>query len=240
MDLITKNISDVDSEQAFFHYTSRRNLPSILENGLEPRIGENSLYVETTPKVFFAKGERGILAMADVWLRWLTGKIYVGKFKYWFATRIYMRLPFCIKGIPNHMTKQALANKERRFAAYAKMKKIWDDSVFLVLDLEDGVDFSYDDIDEVKSSYYESFLKLLYPKDSDLKDQRVEYWNMQTYSHRIISPEKITLLKGDGCGDVNTVLINLVGKNSEYVRENFEFLYECYDYINSLRENGSS
>ncbi len=104
-DLIVKDISQIDLKHSFFHYTNKSNLDSIIKNGLEPRIGENSLYVEKTPKVFFAEGEKGIITIMDVWLKWLTRKISTGKFKYWLGTVIYMRLPFCIKSIPNNMVK---------------------------------------------------------------------------------------------------------------------------------------
>ena len=84
-DIITKDISQINLEHTFFHYTAEQNLDTILKSGLEPRIGENSLYVEKTPKVFFVEGEKGIITIMDVWLRWLTGKISTGKWKYWFG-----------------------------------------------------------------------------------------------------------------------------------------------------------
>lgn len=58
----------------FFHYTNKNNLDDIIKNGLQPRIGNNSLYVEKSKKVFFAQGENGILTIMDVWLKWLTSK----------------------------------------------------------------------------------------------------------------------------------------------------------------------
>ena len=73
--IISRDISQIDLSQTFFHYTNMKNLKTILKNGLEPRIGENSLYVEKTPKVFFVEGEKGIITIMDVWLKWLTGKI---------------------------------------------------------------------------------------------------------------------------------------------------------------------
>lgn len=96
-DLIVKDISQIDLNHSFFHYTNKSNLDSIIKNGLEPRIGENSLYVEKTPKVFFAEGEKGIITIMDVWLKWLTGKISTGKFKYWLGTVIYMSYLFALK-----------------------------------------------------------------------------------------------------------------------------------------------
>ena len=74
-DLIVKDISQIDLKHSFFHYTNKQNLDTILKNGLEPRIGENALYVEKTPKIFFAEGEKGIVTIMDVWLKWLTGKL---------------------------------------------------------------------------------------------------------------------------------------------------------------------
>lgn len=234
-DLIVKDISQIDLKHSFFHYTNKSNLDSIIKNGLEPRIGENSLYVEKTLKVFFAEGEKGIITIMDVWLKWLTGKISTGKFKYWLGTVIYMRLPFCIKSIPNNMVKKSLASKEKRLKAYEKMKQILDNSIFLVLNLEENIDFNYNDIDEVKKVYYESFLKLLYPSDSNLKDNKMEYWNMHTYSNKTIVPQKIALLKNQDNYDANNILVNIIEKNIEYIKNNYEFLYEYYIYIQSLK-----
>ena len=66
-DLIVKDISQIDLKHSFFHYTSKQNLNTILKNGLEPRIGENALYVEKTPKVFFVEGEKGIITIMVNW-----------------------------------------------------------------------------------------------------------------------------------------------------------------------------
>ncbi len=194
-DIIIKDISEIDLKHSFFHYTNKQNLNTIIKNGLEPRIGENSLHIEKTPKVFFVEGEKGIITIMDVWLKWLTGKINTGKFKYWFGTTIYMKIPFCIKSIPNNMVRKALLSKEKRYQAYQKMKEILDNSIFLILYLEEDIDFDYNDIDEVKNTYYESFLELLYPKSSNLKDIKMEYWNMHTYSNKIIEPEKNITVK---------------------------------------------
>ncbi|MCM1052661.1 MAG: hypothetical protein NC483_01610 [Ruminococcus sp.] len=235
VDIISKDISKIDLKHSFFHYTSKQNLETILKNGLEPRIGENSLYVEKTPKVFFTIGEKGIITIMDVWLKWLTAKISTGKFKYWLGTVIYMRIPFCIKSIPNNMVKKSLASKSKRVVAYAKMKEILDNSVFLILDLQENIDFSYDDIDEVKRTYYESFLKLLYPSNSDLNNCKMEYWNMHTYSNKIIEPKKISLLKNQDICNANSILISLIEKDIKNVQTNNKFLYEYYIYVKNLK-----
>lgn len=210
-DLIVKDISQIDLKHSFFHYTNKQNLDSILKNGLEPRVGENALYVEKTPKVFFAEGQKGIITIMNVWLKWLTSKSSTNKFIYWLGT-FYMRTPFCIKSIPNNVVMKNLKSQKKRKKVYEKMKYILENSVFLVLDLEEKIDFDYSDIDEVKNTYYESFLKLLYPSNSNLKDNKMEYWNMHTYSNKTINPQKIALLKNKNNYEANNILISIIEK----------------------------
>lgn len=61
--IIVKDISQIDLEHTFFHYTAEQNLDTILQNGLEPRIGENALYVEKTRKYFLWKGKKELLRL---------------------------------------------------------------------------------------------------------------------------------------------------------------------------------
>lgn len=224
-----KDISQINIEHTFFHYTNVENLESIFLTGLEPRIGKNSLYVEKTAKIFFVQGEKGILTIIDVWLRWLTAKTHINRFIYRFGT-FYMKIPFCIKKIPNSIVEKNLDSKKNRYKMYKHMKEILDNSVFLILELEENIDFDYDDIDEVKCTYYESFLKLLYPKNSDLKDKKMEYWNMHTRTDRKIDSSKITLLKSKNQISASFILKECIEKNKKYVEENCDFLNEYYAY----------
>ncbi len=229
--IITKDITEIDLKHSFFHYTNKDNLEGILNDGLEPRVGENSLHVEKNPKIFFAKGEKGIITMIDVWLRWLTAKGNSSKYKYGLGT-LYLRTPFLIKKIPNYIVKKNLENRKKRMEAYEKMKNILENSIFLILELEENIDFSYDDIDEVKDTYYESFLRLLYPSDSNLKNKKMEYWNMHTYSNKIIESDKIAVLKDKNNCQTSQILIGIIERNIEYIKKNCRFLYEYYRYIN--------
>lgn len=111
------------------------------------------------------------------------------------------------------------------------MKNILDNSVFLILNLEENIDFSYNDIDEVKDTYYESFLKNLYPSASNLNDNKIEYWNMHTYSDVKIGANKISILNYKNESSCSNILKYLIEENMEYVKENLNFLYEYYNYI---------
>lgn len=231
---LCKDISEINLEHSYFHYTNKQNLYTIFKDGLEPRIGENSLYVEKTPKVFFVEGEKGIITIMDVWLKWLISKSSCNKFIYWFGT-MYMRIPFCIKCIPNYVVKRNLKDTKKRNKVYEKMRCILENSVFLVLNLIPKEDFDYNDIDEVKNTYYESFLKLLYPSDSDIKNVKMEYWNMHTYSGKVINPKKISLLMDKNNYCANTILTKIIENNIDYIKKNYDFLYEYYIYIENLK-----
>ena len=225
-----KDISQININKTFFHYTNKNNLNTIIKNGLEPRIGKNSLYVEKSKKVFFSQGGNGILTLMDVWLRWLTSKFGISNQVYCLGT-FYMRMPLCIKCIPNYVVSKSLKNKNKRIKVFNQLKNILDNSVFLILDLEENVDFNYNDVDEVKYTYYESFLKLLYPSVSDLKDKKMEYWNMHTYSDKVIDSSKISLLKDKDVYSTSKILKQLIDDNILYVKQNLDFLYEYYNYF---------
>ena len=230
MNILSKDISKIDMSNNFFHYTNKNNLDSIIKNGLQPRIGKNSLYVEKSKKVFFVQGENGILTIMDVWLKWLTSKSGINNQIYCLGT-LYMRMPLCIKSIPNYVVSRSLKNKNKRIKVFKQMKNILDDSVFLILDLKENVDFSYNDIDEVKNTYYESFLRLLYPDTSNIKDKKIEYWNMHTFSNKEIDSSKISLLKDQNDYSASVILKKLIENNIEYVKSNHDFLYEYYNYF---------
>lgn len=225
-----KDISQINMNKTFFHYTNKNNLNTIIKNALEPRIGENSLYVEKSKKVFFSQGKYGILTLMDVWLRWLTAKSGISNQIYYLGT-FYMRMPLCIKCIPNYVVRKSLKNKNKRIKVFNQLKNILDNSVFLILDLEENVDFDYNDLDEVKDTYYESFLKLLYPSESDLKDKKIEYWNMHTYSNKVIDSSKISLLKDKDEYSASEILEQLIDDNILYAKQNLVFLYEYYNYF---------
>lgn len=229
-DFKIKDISQIEIDNTFFHYTAKENLNNIIKNGLEPRIGKNSLYVERSKKVFFAKGEKGVLTLMDVWLKWLNSKCGMSNQIYFIGT-FYMRMPLCIKLIPNYIVQKSLKNKKKHIKVFNELRLILDNSVFLILDLKENIDFSYNDIDEVKNSYYESFLKLLYPSTSDLKNKKMEYWNMHTYSNKLIEFEKVSLLKDKNEYSASKILANLIKNNILYVKENLPFLYEYYIYF---------
>lgn len=228
------DIKDMDLNNIFLHYTSKSNLKEICEKGLEPRIGINSKLVETSKKVFFSVGDTGALVIMDVWLKWLIFKP-TNNYIYWFGAFL-LRIPYFPKIIHKIIINNYKKSKKKHIWAYKKLNDILNDSVYLILDLEENIDFSSNDIDEAKSLYRSSakYIEDIYAHDSDFQDPKIEYWNMHTYSNKIIEKEKISLLKAEDNYTANDILLYMAKTKEEYVNTNCPFLKE---YLNYLLEN---
>lgn len=224
------DIEKIDSKSSFFHYTNINNLDSIIEKGLEPRIGENSLFIEKSKKVFFVVGTDGMLTIMDVWVKWL---VLRPKSKFVYGCGAYlMTNPYFPKIIIDIIFKFWFNKKSQITKKCKELKMILEKSVFLVLDLQENIDFSYDDIDEVKAqSFSRKQLKYIYSYDSDVLDSKIEFWNMHTYSNKSIEPNKILLLKDGEDYMADLIIKNLIEKDLEYVKENYKFLYEYYNCV---------
>lgn len=76
------------------------------------------------------------------------------------------------------------------------MKESLENSCFLILDLEEEIDFSYQDINEVKAQRFDrKLLKTVYAKQNKMNIKKMDYWNIHTFSDITISPDKISLVK---------------------------------------------
>ena len=115
------------------------------------------------------------------------------------------------------------------------MKEILDNSCFLILDLEDGIDFSYKDIDEVKSQNFDrKLLKCVYAKQNKMSSKKMDYWNMHTFSNKSISPSKITLLKINNSFSCMDILLWMIKNNPTDLKILSPYLYEFLNYYNFL------
>ncbi|MBE6157097.1 MAG: hypothetical protein E7161_05115 [Firmicutes bacterium] len=223
------DISEIELNNVFLHYTNINNLTSIAQKGLVPKIGKNSKVLEKTKKIFFSVGDKGALVIMDSWLKWLVGKpinntvYYIGAF--------LLKVPFFPKFIHKLIVK-VNKNKWKYKWSYKKLKSILDNSVYLILNLEETIDFDFNDVDEIKFSKYPRwFIKDFYSNNSDVTDAKMEYWNMHTFSNKIVDPQKIYLLKMDNEINAGQILKYLIENNFEYVKQNCKLLNKYYEYI---------
>lgn len=224
-------INDVDLSSVFLHYTSIYNINNIAEQGLEPRIGQNSKGIEKTKKIFFSIGDKGALIILDAWLRWLISR---PNNKYIYRIGAYLiDKPYFPSFIFDITFKKWHKSEYKLKKACKKLKKILENSIYLVLNLEENKDFSFHDIDEVKMSKIpQKYLNLIYRYGQNTNNKKTEYWNMHTYSNRKISADKISLLKINDSYSANKILKYIASKNEKYIQDNCELLnyYLKYKY----------
>lgn len=62
---MTVVINDCDINNDYFHFTNKRNIDSILNNGLIPQVGAASQLVDDRPNVSISKGGKGIMGIIN-------------------------------------------------------------------------------------------------------------------------------------------------------------------------------
>ena len=229
----TKDIKEIDLDTVFLHYTDKNNLKGILEKGLEPRIGMNAIFVEKSKKVFFSMGDKGALVIMDVWLKWLIVKPK-SNLIYWIGANL-LKIPYFPKFMHKIISSSNKKNKRKHLWAYKKLNMILDNSVYLIMDLEENIDFSFDDVDEAKVIFKRApkYIRSVYAHDSDFHNPIIEYWNMHTFSNKIIETSKPSLLKTKDSYSANDILIDMINSNIQYVKDYCPYLIEYLKYINT-------
>lgn len=243
-------MSDFDFEQydsidikelpknTYFHYTNINNLDSILKNGLQPAIGDNAIGIEKSEKIFFTMGITNSLILMESWIRWLIAKSATDMPGKKLDKPIYKLGIFLLKikifqPILTLVARCELKSKVIRYKAYKNLNQILDNSIYLALDLEYYSDFSLTDIDEVKNGNFDKkLLKLLY-NNSNVEDEYMEFWNMHTYSGKIIEPEKIHLLKINDSYKASDILEYMRQNTEIKIKRDLPFLYDYFKWLNN-------
>lgn len=239
-----EDIQNIDIRFSFFHYTNKNNIESIAKNGLLPKIGDSATGIETTEKIFFAIGPKGVFSIFDSWIRWLIAKRLTdlpGEKAdipfYRFCTFI-MRLPlihYVVAFIVNIVVWFEFKSRKFKTKSFKIMKEILDNSCFLLLNLEEDKDFSYKDIDEVKAQKFNrKLLKTVYAKQNKMNSKNMDYWNMHTFSNVTISPDKITLLKFNDSYKCLDILLWMIRNTNTDLKILSPFLYEFLLYYKLL------
>lgn len=239
-----EDIQNIDIRFSFFHYTNKNNIESIAKSGLLPKIGDSATGIETTEKIFFAIGPKGVFSIFDSWIRWLIAKRLTdlpGEKAdipfYRFCTFI-MRLPlihYVVAFIVNIVVWFEFKSRKFKTKSFKIMKEILDNSCFLLLNLEEDKDFSYKDIDEVKAQKFNrKLLKTVYAKQNKMNSKKMDYWNMHTFSNVTISPDKITLLKFNDSYKCLDILLWMIRNTNTDLKILSPFLYEFLLYYKLL------
>ena len=70
---------------------------------------------------------------------------------------------------------------------------VFNNYILLNIDIKENVDFSFDEVDQIKAKGYnrDYLIKAGYsPKYSDLESSKMDKWNLHTFSNHGVSEEK--------------------------------------------------
>ena len=233
-------LEEIDSKNSFFHFTNRMNIELIKKYGLLPAIGESSKGIENTKKIFFAKGTDGILKICDVWIKLLMNRMnnYYSLINQYKGEELdNMAHEWDLK----FLSKEYLKDVTKKNKTFEKMFNDMRERKYLILDLENGIDFSYNDIDEAKEYALQcktknndnknyKYMKEFYGSYSNVDIPTVETWNMHTYTGINIFPSKISqLITQDGRENALSILIEVYDRHRNKDIK-FDLLDEFIEY----------
>ena len=186
------SLQDIDLH--YFHFTSKSNLNSIEKYGLIPKISKHAKYLEKTKKVFFVEGLDNLLVLFDCWINVY---FYMPKipFIYTLGSHFLRQrwFPQIISDCYFGILKRTKIHTKRAFKVF---EKLLNESILLHLDLEEKIDFRYDDVDEIKTrNYKKRHLELMgySPNYSSLENNVMDEWNMHCLPNHVVSKNKIRL-----------------------------------------------
>lgn len=185
-------LNDINSN--YFHFTKQSNLQSIQNKGLLPKISFHAQSLEETKKVFFVQGLDNLLILFDCWINVCEKyPLIPGMFN--LGTKI-MKYKWFPKSIINAYFKYTEYNKIHTIIAYKYFDMFLKKYILLNLDIKKDIDFSFDDIDQIKEKGYhrEYLIKGGYsPIYSDLETIKMDKWNLHTFSNHGVDNSKIKI-----------------------------------------------
>ena len=197
-------------EESFWHVTNKKNLDSIREKGMVPKDGKRDgvlkSEIDPVPRVFFSHGLEAVLWQANnlAYLidNFCTEQIKVKEDGYnrkelnkeikkfledkengkentkgFIDIGLFLQEKINSKGISKSITE-----KDLEMVSYNLTKSLWENSIYIKANLEDGIDYSYEkDFNYIRGG----------------KTKPMDKANMHTFEGRSIDSEKLEVMSDD-------------------------------------------
>ena len=197
-------------EESFWHVTNKRNLVSIREKGMVPKDGKRDgvlkSEIDPVPRVFFSHGLEAVLWQANnlAYLidNFCTEQIKVKEDGYnrkelnkeikkfledkengkentkgFIDIGLFLQEKINSKGISKSITE-----KDLEMVSYNLTKSLWENSIYIKANLEDGIDYSYEkDFNYIRGG----------------KTKPMDKANMHTFEGRSIDSGKLEVMSDD-------------------------------------------
>lgn len=204
-------------EESFWHVTNKRNLESIREKGMVPKDGKRDgvlkSEIDPVPRVFFSHGLEAVLWQANnlAYLidNFCTEQIEVKEDGYnrkelnkeikkfledkengkentkgFIDIGLFLQEKINSKGISKSITE-----KDLEMVSYNLTKSLWENSIYIKANLEDGIDYSYEkDFNYIRGG----------------KTKPMDKANMHTFEGRSIDSEKLEVMSDNAGKPLNS------------------------------------
>lgn len=204
-------------EESFWHVTNKKNLESIRENGLIPKDGKRDgvlkSEIDPVPRVFFSHGLEAVLWQANnlAYLidNFCTEQIEVKEDGYnrkelnkeikkfledkengkentkgFIDIGLFLQEKINSKGISKSITE-----KDLEMVSYNLTKSLWENSIYIKANLEDGIDYSYEkDFNYIRGG----------------KTKPMDKANMHTFEGKSIDSEKLEVMSDNAGKPLNS------------------------------------
>lgn len=216
------NISDIDLNNSYFHFTCKDNLEQIISEGLKAKIGDASkMKSEEQSRVYMSKGGKGVLGIKNS---------FIHEFK---------KLRIC--DIPMEYRKYfdvvdySKTEKVNEEDVYNAMEKRFKDEIYFKVDAKEGEDFLIED--QYNNVFAEDFSRESLREIFEENPQR----DVKGKANHDIDAKKMFLIKtnkGNTAFDIVEYLYNKLIENAkqkgkeDVVRLNNSDLDGMFEYIN--------
>lgn len=204
-------------EESFWHVTNKKNLESIREKGMVPKDGKRDGVlksdIDPVPRVFFSHGLEAVLWQANnlAYLidNFCTEQIEVKEDGYnrkelnkeikkfledkengkentkgFIDIGLFLQEKINSKGISKSITE-----KDLEMVSYNLTKSLWENSIYIKANLEDGIDYSYEkDFNYIRGG----------------KTKPMDKANMHTFEGRSIDSEKLEVMSDNAGKPLNS------------------------------------
>ena len=214
----------------FLHFTRKKNQEDIEKKGLDPKAKkENAVANDNqTPVIYFSEGLDGMFETLNTWVR----------YEYYNKVQERRREGIDVKFGNEEIDPKILEE------VHEKMYNDLKDRMYYNIDLEEGIDYLEDDIDDKKIDLKTRNIPEFIIKEakwqygdgeySNFDDIKQERWNRNTIKGKVIEPEKLTKVISEK-GDIDALNV-VIEQYERYDNASKEKLKELSDLVNYCKE----
>ena len=232
-----ENKEKQELKKVFLHFTRKNNQESIEKIGLDPNVKkENAVGNDREVSVvYFSEGLDGMFEILNTWVR----------------TEYYMNVQSKRRAGINVKFGHDERNPEILKEVYEKMYEDLKDRIYYSVDLEEGIDYFEDGVDDKKVNVAERIKNRDIPEEivkdvrwqygdgdyGNFNDIKQEKWNRNTIRGKVIEPEKLTqIVSENGSLSALDIILEKYESHDKTKIENLKELEELVEYCKERKK----